>query len=266
MVAFKYSVLAALALRVASVFAQADTSPLDDNAASPPDVELKADIITTFPDTDIFGVKLVNGRPTKAVVDITNNEKAPITVAFMGGQLFHTKELSPESQPSDAIIRNLSTVRYDATIAPGEKQSLPFSFVLDMHPQETRLQIVGVVTNQENRIFQVEAYNGIVDIVDAPASIFDPQIIFLYLFLTAAFGGVSYFVYKTYIEAFFPKAKKPRAAPVKKEKAIEREPLVGDAGTGGGFDETWIPKDHLNRPVARRVKSSASASAKKRAD
>jgi len=264
MVAFRYSVLAALALRVASVFAQAAASPLDDNAASPPEVELKADIITTFPETDIFGVKLVNGRPTKAVVDITNNEKTPIIVAFMGGQLFHTKELKADAPANDAILRNLSTVRYDATIAPGEKQSLPFSFVLDMHPQETRLQIVGVITNQDNRIFQVEAYNGLVDIVDAPASIFDPQIIFLYLVLTAVFGGISYFVYKTYIEAFFPKTKKPRAAPVKKEQAIEREPLVGDAGTGGGFDETWIPKDHINRPTARRVKSAASA--KKRVD
>lgn len=91
-----------------------------------------------------------------------------------------------------------------------------------------------------------------------------PCSIFLYLVLTAVFGGVSYFVYKTYLEAFFPKAKKPRTAPVKKDVAIEREPLVGDAGTGSGFDETWIPKDHINRPSAKRVKSSASA--KKRAD
>lgn len=149
--------------------------PLGDNAATPSDVKLKADIIATFPEADIFGVKLVNGRPTKAVIEITNKEAVPITVAFMGGQLFHTKELKPESQPSDAVIRNLSTVRYDAIIPAGEKQSLPFSFVLDMHPQETRLQIVGVVTDPDNRIFQVEAYNSLVDIVDAPASIFDPQ-------------------------------------------------------------------------------------------
>lgn len=149
--------------------------PLGDNAATPSDVKLKADIITTFPEADIFGVKLINGRPTKAVIEVTNKESVPITVSFMGGQLYHTKELKPESQPSDAVIRNLSTVRYDAVIAAGEKQSLPFSFVLDMHPQETRLQIVGVVTNPDNRIFQVEAYNGLVDIVEAPASIFDPQ-------------------------------------------------------------------------------------------
>ena len=38
---------------------------------------------------------------------------------------------------------------------------------------------------------------------------------------------------------------------------------VTSGGDGSkSYDEAWIPSEHLNRPVARRVKSSASGKAK----
>jgi hypothetical protein len=81
--------------------------------------------------------------------------------------------------------------------------------------------------------------------------------IFLYLVLGASFAGISFFVYKTYIEAFFPQAKKAKA-PKKVAKVVE-EPLSGGEGTATGadkgYDESWIPLDHINRPSAKRVKS-----------
>ncbi|KAH8664053.1 hypothetical protein BX600DRAFT_436621 [Xylariales sp. PMI_506] len=264
MVAFQYSVLVALALRVVSVFAQ-DELPFDDEAANIPSrPELKAEIVATFPDSDIFGVKLVNGRPTKAVVDVTNHEDEPIQVAFVGGSLFTLKPLPEDAPASAGIVRNLSTLRYDAIIPSGSKQSLPFSFVLDMQPEDLRLQLSAVVTSSEGNMFQVPVANQTVSVVEAPISIFDPQIIFLYLVLGGAFAGISYFVYKTYIEAFFPQTKKPR--PAKKVKPVEQEPLSGGEGTATGadkgYDESWIPMDHINRPTAKRVKSGVSTKSK----
>ncbi|GAP89107.1 putative signal sequence receptor alpha chain [Rosellinia necatrix] len=268
MVALRYSVLAALALRVVSVFAQeADVPPIvddDETITTPPEVQLNAEIVATFPDADIFGVKLVNGRATKAVIDITNNEDQPIQVAFLGGQLMKLQELSPDAPSYTAILRNLSTVQYQATIPAGEKQSLPYSFVLDMQPQDVRLHLIGVIMSGSNQIFSIGVYDDVVSIVEAPISLFDPQIIFLYLVLSGVFAGTCYFVYKTYIEAFFPQAKKPRSA--KAKPTLEKEPLSGGEGTtsgnDGGYDEQWIPADHLNRPTARRVKSSASGKSK----
>ncbi|KAI1076105.1 hypothetical protein F5B20DRAFT_584667 [Whalleya microplaca] len=270
MVALKFSVLAALALRVVSVFAVEAESPLEDDAASAPEVDLKADIVATFPDSDIFGVKLVNGRPTKAVIDITNNEDEAIQVSFIGGQLLSTKEPAPDAPLSSLIVRNLTAVRYDATIAAGEKQSLPFSFVLDMQPQDLRLQLIGIVSNAASQIFQVGVYDQTVSVVEAPVNVLDPQIIFLYLFLSAGFLGTCYFVYKTYIEAFFPQTAKrgggAKGAKKAKPAAAEKEPLSGGEGSGTGtdkgYDESWIPSDHLNRPTARRVKSGASSKSK----
>ncbi|ETS80146.1 hypothetical protein PFICI_07675 [Pestalotiopsis fici W106-1] len=259
MVALKYSALAALALRVASVFAQ-EHSPIDEDAGNPENTpELRADISATFPEADIFGVKLVNGRPTKAVIEIANHEDEPIQFAFVGGSLHTLQPLPENAHPSVGIVRNLSTVRYDAIIPAGETQSLPYSFVLDMNPQDLRLSLGAVVSTQSGNIFQIGVTEQTVSIVEAPTSIFDPQIIFLYLVLGAAFSGVSYFVYKTYIEAFFPQAKKQRAP--KKAKVVEAEPLSGGEGVATGaekFDASWIPEDHINRPVAKRVKSGAS--------
>jgi len=85
------------------------------------------------------------------------------------------QELSPDVPPYSAIIRNLTAVQYQAVIPPGEKQSLPFSFVLDMQPQDVRLHLVGVVMSGDNKIFSVGVHDEVVSIVEAPTSFFDPQ-------------------------------------------------------------------------------------------
>lgn len=93
-----------------------------------------------------------------------------------------------------------------------------------------------------------------------------PFSIFLYLFLTAFFAGTLYFVYKTWLEALFPQAKTARGP--KKAKIAVPVPVADtdvDAtatGSGKGYDESWIPDHHINRPIAKRVKSSASGKVK----
>ncbi len=94
--------------------------------------------------------------------------------------------------------------------------------------------------------------------------------IFLYLFLTGLFGGTLYWVWKTWIEAFFPQTKRVKS--VKKVKKVEvPEPTSGSESAGATtgadteFDSSWIPAHHINRPTAKRVKGGSSSGKSKKA-
>lgn len=125
-------------------------------------------------------MRLINGRPTQALVEITNKEDGPIQLAFLAGVLATAKDL-PEGTPAyQGIIRNLTAVQYNSPIEAGETKSFPYSFALDMQPQDVKLQLAAVITNANGNLYQVEAHDGTASIVEAPTSLLDPQ---MYVFL-----------------------------------------------------------------------------------
>ncbi|RDW78612.1 putative translocon-associated protein, alpha subunit [Aspergillus mulundensis] len=205
-----------------------------------------------FPASEIFGVKLVNGHPTQALVTFTNNEESAVTVNFIGGTL---STLDEESK----LVRNLTATRYSVEIPAGEQESLSYSFATEMHPQDLRLSLASVISDAEGRFFTVYAHNGTVSVVEPETSIFDPQIIFLYFFLLTCFGGVVYFFYTVWIAPYFPqkrKSAKPETKNTasKKAEAPVDSPAVSSATT---YNADWIPAHHINRPEARKVKGSS---------
>lgn len=141
----------------------------------PPPTKLAVSVDINFPDAEIFGVKLVNGRPTRSVLEFTNHEEVPVQVSVIGGVLTTLKLLPPGSHPSAAIVRNLTGTKYDVEIPAGAQKSVPYSFTTDMNPEDLRLQIVAVILNQEGMMYQIQAFNETVSVVEAPISIFDPQ-------------------------------------------------------------------------------------------
>lgn len=148
----------------------------EEELKSPPTTpNLAVSVSAKFPSSEVFGVKVLNGHATKAILDFTNNEPEPVTVSIIGGSLSSLQILPEGTHPSMNIVRNLTATRYDTLIPAGEKQSLPYTFTTDLHPQDLRLNIVAVVNSQAGAVYQVQAFNETVNVVDPATSIFDPQ-------------------------------------------------------------------------------------------
>ncbi|PLB51130.1 putative translocon-associated protein, alpha subunit [Aspergillus steynii IBT 23096] len=225
---------------------------VEENAESP---KLAVSAQASFPASEIFGVKLVNGLPTQALITFTNDEPAPVTVNFVGGTLSTLDE--DESQ----VVRNLTATAYGVEIAAGEKESLSYSFSTEMHPQDLRLSLASILSDSEGRYFTVYAHNGTVSVVEPETSIFDPQIIFLYFFLLACFVGVVYFFYTVWVAPYFPQKRKSgkgpeKASASKKAEATVEAPSSPAVSSATTYNADWIPAHHINRPEARKVKGS----------
>jgi len=263
MVNWKFSSLLLLSLRALGTYAEPAAEKVQQAVDEPQTPNLNVAVSVSFPQSEIFGVKLVNGQATQARLSVVNNEPTPVGVTIVGGSLI--QEIKGESQ----ILRNLTRQRYSIQIPAGANETIPYSFTTEMHPQNLRLQLVTVLKDSKNNLITVPVYNETVSIVEAPTSFFDPQIIFLYLVLLGAFGGTVYFIYNTWISTFFPQKKgrgkggeraKASSGQSKKVDPADQVAVVGADGpavTSGAkaYDESWIPASHLQRPEAKRVRS-----------
>ncbi|EKV06209.1 Translocon-associated protein, alpha subunit, putative [Penicillium digitatum] len=217
----------------------------------------------SFPASEIFGIKLVNGHPTQALIAISNDEPNPITVNFIGGSL-----RKPDDQAQ--IVRNLTATRYAIEVPAGEKETISYSFTTEMHPQDLQMILSAIVTDSEGHLIPILAHNGTVSIVEADTSIFDPQIIFLYFFLLACVSGTGYFFYTVWVAPYFPQKRKSGKISEKRaqtsskraESPVTEEPSAGAAvSSASAYNADWIPSHHINRPEARKVKGRSKARA-----
>jgi len=260
MVAWKLSSLL-LPLCALNAFAAIDVEKVTEAEPQTPNLNVKVSV--SFPQSEIFGIKLVNGHATEARLSINNNEPTPIGVSVVGGSL------SLEQAGESRVIRNLTAQKYSIEIPAGAEETVPYTFTTDLHPQDLRLQLVAVLRDSKNSFYTVPVYNETVSVVEAATSFFDPQIIFLYLVVLSVFGGISYFVYNTWITTFFPQKKgrgkggeraKKSSLGSKKVDPADQVAVVGADGpavTSGAkaYDESWIPASHLQRPEAKRIRS-----------
>lgn len=240
--------------------AEAATENVEDPTTSP---ILNVRIETSFPASEIFGIKVVNGQPTEAHLSVSNDEPDPVMVSFIGGSLW-----SLDSDPQGSrIVRNLTTTRLNTEVPAGQKESIVYRFATELHPQDLRLNLATVMADAKGNYFTLQAFNSTVSIVEPDTSIFDPQIIFLYFFIAACFAGVVYFFYNIWIAPYFPQKKgkggeraKKSSGGSKKVDPSDQLPVIGGDGpavTSGAkaYNEDWIPAHHIQRPEAKRVKS-----------
>jgi hypothetical protein len=138
-----------------------------DEELQTPNLNVKVSV--SFPQSEIFGIKLVNGHATEARLSVSNKEPTPIGVSLVGGSL------SLEQAGESRIIRNLTAQKYSIEIPAGAEETIPYTFTTDQHPQDLRLQLVAVLKDQKNNFITVPVYNETVTVVEAATSFFDPQ-------------------------------------------------------------------------------------------
>ncbi|KAJ5123292.1 hypothetical protein N7448_009389 [Penicillium atrosanguineum] len=252
-----------LSLALLSLQAFVGTGSAAETEKVDAEVALKVKAETTFPTSEIFGVKLINGHPTQAVIDFINDEPNPVTVNFLGGSLWNLEEESK-------VVRNLTATRYGIEIPAGSKESVSYSFATEMHPQDVRLSIAAILSDSEGKFSTVQAFNGTVSVVEPDTSIFDPQILFLYFFLLASATGTVYFFYTVWVAPYFPQKRKngksgEKRAPgsAKREApAVEETPSPAAVSSATTYNADWIPSHHLARPETRKVKGAGKSKAR----
>jgi hypothetical protein len=94
---------------------------------------------------------------------------------IIGGGLSNLSPLPEGAQNYEGIVRNLTSTKYNVEIAAGASESVPYTFSTDMNPVDLRLDIVAFITDHKGQIFQIQAYNGTVSVVEPATSVFDPQ-------------------------------------------------------------------------------------------
>ncbi|PNS19385.1 Increased recombination centers protein 22 [Sphaceloma murrayae] len=279
MVSIRLSALALLLSNAWLALAKADAIPNVDEKVEKPttSANLNIQISASFPQSEIFGVKLVNNHPTECMVSIKNEETTPVDLAFIGGSLLTPMGVPGAPNPPQ-IMRNLTTTKYGSKIQAGQAESFSYSFVNEMHPQDLTLALTAIVQDSKGAVYTYQFYNQTVSVVEAPSSIFDPQIIFLYLILAAAFAGTCYFIYNTWITTFFPQKRgkgkggeraKKSSGGSKKVDPADQVSVVGADGpavtsSAQAYDQSWIPAHHLQRPEAKRVGSGSRPRPKSR--
>lgn len=117
----------------------------------------------------MFGVKLVNGRPTHAEVKFKNLDSEPVTVTAIGGSLWTLTE------PAQSV-RNLTTTRYGVDVEGNSEETVVYTFATELLPQDLGLNLAAMVLKKDGVLFTLPAYNGTVSVVEPEMSIFDPQV------------------------------------------------------------------------------------------
>lgn len=134
---------------------------------------LNVGVNVSFPDAEIFGVKMVNGRPTRALLSVTNNEDTEVSVLVGLGALLTPSDV-PGAPDPPVVVRNLTGTKFGTVIPPKSKETLTYAFSTVMHPQDLTLELKTVVSRGQS-LYTLTVFRETVSVVEAPVSIFDPQ-------------------------------------------------------------------------------------------
>ncbi|KAL1921618.1 uncharacterized protein VTP21DRAFT_11334 [Calcarisporiella thermophila] len=209
---------------LAVLFALLSTAMAADERV--PDVEITGEL------ENPIGV-VVNGQRNKVRVAFRNHDNKQYTIEHMSGAFVNPNNFSH-------IIRNITAYRYGTAVDGNTTVDVPYFFYPEFPPQDLGLTvIIDFKDPSTGHTFRGVGFNSTVTVVDPEHSIFDLQLISIYLILAATAVGIGYLVK----EAFFP-----ATVASKKKKPVQPAPATTSTDSSEGsavYDESWIPEHHL---------------------
>ncbi|KAG5357249.1 Increased recombination centers protein 22 [Yarrowia sp. C11] len=184
----------------------------------------------------------VNGEDVPIELTFTNNEKDAISVVAVGGTFYDLK--------TDKIVASVQGTQVGPIVVESGKTGAL------THQFETRLDakvyrnVIQVYIQHGNEVYQVHAFDGPVVIVDPHVSPLSYKFIIAQVVLGITAAALGYYVVTSYAIPY-------ATGTYGQEKKPVRAKPVAPAGSGvkmgpKGYDESWIPKHHLQQEKAKK--------------
>ncbi|ORX98591.1 hypothetical protein K493DRAFT_313602 [Basidiobolus meristosporus CBS 931.73] len=200
-------------------------SPFAAWAQEKPEVKVSAD----------FSGVVVNGEMNNMVISFANNGETELSVATVQGAFVHPDNF-------EQVLRSLTPLKVNKKVAAGDIIEIPFKFYADFSPTELGLVVSVDFADKAKTTFNEVAHSAVVMLISTE-SIFDIQLLSVYLLLIAGVVGIGYMIKNTY----FKPAPKKRAAP---------QPVAPVKDTEKKVDQSWVPEHHFKSSPKQSPKTS----------
>lgn len=213
--------------------------------------EPELNVVATFPNNPFNIVK--NGEMTRVIFTFTQPRGVDraIAVNSITGAF-----LDPARKDGDKkrVMRNMTTrVLHDSKLVQftdGRPLQLPYDIFSEFKPQKLDVEFRASVTDvSSSKKYNVLLYRGAVTVEEPPQSIFDLQLLSVYLILLALVGGAAYIVYRMYVAPLM----RPKVSSTKRREPPAPAPAANTSGKS--YDESWIPEEVINQQRARSRKT-----------
>ena len=212
-------------------------------------------VITTFPNNPFNIVK--NGQSTRVVFTFTQPRgvERAIAVNSLTGAFLDPARKDGERK---RIMRNMTNrILHDDPLVQftnGKPLQLPYDIHSEFKPQKLDIELRATVTDKSSlNKYNVLLYRGSVTVEEPPQSLWDLELLSVYLFLAGLVGAVAYYVYVSYIQ---PALHANLSTSSSKRKDKTPAPVANKDGKT--YDESWIPEEAISqqhRPRARKNRS-----------
>ena len=212
-------------------------------------------VITTFPNNPFNIVK--NGQSTRVVFTFTQPRgvERAIAVNSLTGAFLDPARKDGERK---RIMRNMTNrILHDDPLVQftnGKPLQLPYDIHSEFKPQKLDIELRATVTDKSSlNKYNVLLYRGSVTVEEPPQSLWDLELLSVYLFLAGLVGAVAYYVYLSYIQ---PALRVNLSTSSSKRKDKVPAPVANKDGKT--YDESWIPEEAISqqqRPRARKNRS-----------